>query len=69
MHTRGRRRRVELKMVGVHRDVFSSVVGGYVEKGAERKDPDGLARESREAAKPKLYAHEGYADAYLRAPA
>jgi len=33
MQTRGRRRRVELKMVGVPRDVFSSVVGGYVDKG------------------------------------
>ncbi|MFP3219871.1 MAG: hypothetical protein RXR41_01775 [Candidatus Marsarchaeota archaeon] len=36
--------------------------------GAERKTPDELARELSEAVKPKLYAYEGYADAYLRAP-
>ena len=37
-------------------------------KGAERKTPDGLARELHEALKPELYAYHGYADAYPRAP-
>jgi len=37
-------------------------------EGAERKDPDELARELREAVKPKPYAYHGYADAYPRAP-
>ena len=42
--------------------------GRYVEKGAERKDPDELVRELSEAVKPKLYAYHGYADADPRAP-
>ena len=37
-------------------------------EGAERKTPDELARELSEAVKPKLYAHDGRADAYPRAP-
>ena len=48
--------------------VLPSLLGGCVLRGAERKTPDELARELREAVKPKLYAYEGYADAYLRAP-
>ena len=50
------------------RTVPPSLLGGCVLTGAERKDPDELARELREAVKPKLYAYEGYADAYPRAP-
>ena len=50
------------------RRVLPSLLGGYVLKGAERKTPDELARELSEAVKPKLYAYEGYADAYPRAP-
>jgi hypothetical protein len=59
-------------MVGVPHDVFSKVegirIGGYVETGAERKTPDELVRELHEVVKPKLYAYDRYADAYLRAP-
>ena len=50
------------------RAVLPSLPGGCVLKGAERKDPDELARELSEAVKPKLYAYDRYADAYLRAP-
>ena len=49
------------------RTVLPSLLGGCVLRGAERKTPDELARELSEAAKPKLYAYHGYADAYLRA--
>ena len=45
-----------------------SLLGGCVLTGAERKTPDELVRELREAVKPKLYAYEGYADAYLCTP-
>jgi len=47
--------------------VLPSLLGGCVLTGAERKTPDELVRELHEAVMPKLYAHEGYADAYLRA--
>ena len=50
------------------RAVLPSLLGGCALKGAERKTPDELARELREAVKPKLYAYHGYADAYPRAP-
>jgi len=53
-----------LKMVGVPH----CMVGGYVETGAERKTPDELVRELHEVVKPKLYAYDRYADAYLRTP-
>jgi len=43
-------------------------VGGYVETGAERKTPDELVKELHEAVKPKLYAYDRYADAYLGTP-
>jgi len=49
------------------RVTLPSLLGGCVLTGAERKTPDELVRELREAVKPKLYAYEGYADAYLRA--
>jgi hypothetical protein len=42
-------------------------MGGYVEKGAERKTPYELVRELHEVVKPMLYAYSRYADAYLRA--
>jgi len=51
------------------RAVLPSLLGGCVLRGAERKTPDELVRELSEAVKPKLYAYEGYADAYPRAPA
>ena len=50
------------------RAVLPSLLGGCVLRVAERKTPDELARELRETVKPKLYAYDGYADAYLRAP-
>jgi len=43
-------------------------MGWYVETGAERKTPDELVMGLYEAVKPKLYAYDRYADAYLRAP-
>ena len=60
-------------MVGVpHEAFFGNVegvsVGGYVETGAERKTPDELVRELHEVVKPKLYAYDRYADAYLGTP-
>ena len=48
--------------------VLPSLLGGCVLRGAERKTPDELARELSEVVKPKLYAQEGYADAFPRAP-
>ena len=50
------------------RAVLPSLLGGCALKGAERKTPDELARELHEVVKPKLYAYDGYADAYPRAP-
>jgi len=49
------------------RAVLPSLLGGCVLTGAERKTPDELARELSEVVKPKLYAYDGYADAYPRA--
>jgi hypothetical protein len=43
-------------------------MGGYVLTGAERKTPYELVRELHEVVKPKLYAYDRYADAYLSAP-
>jgi hypothetical protein len=43
------------------------VVGGYVETGAERNGIDELVRFLYDAVKPKLYAYDRCADAYLRA--
>jgi len=40
----------------------------FLGKGTERKTPDELVRELHEAVKPKLYAYDRYADAYLRTP-
>ena len=50
------------------RAVLPSLLGGCVLRVAERKTPDELGRELREAVKPKLYAYDGYADAYIRTP-
>ena len=50
------------------RTVSPSLLGGCALTGAERKTPDELTRELSEAVKPKPYAYDGYADAYLRAP-
>ena len=49
-------------------NVLPTLVGGYPLTGAERRDPDELARGLYDAVKPQLYAYDGYADAYLRAP-
>jgi len=47
----------------------AAIPPGWVRPEGGRKTPDGLARESHEAVKPKLYyACDGYADAYPRAP-
>jgi len=43
-------------------------MGWYFETGAERKTPDELVRGLYKAVKPKLYAYDSYADAYLCAP-
>jgi hypothetical protein len=48
--------------------VLPSLLGGCVLTGAERKTPDELVRELYEVVKPKLYAYDRYADAYLRTP-
>jgi len=45
--------------------VLPSLVGGCVLTGEKRSDPDELVR-SADALKPKLYAYDRYADAYLR---
>ena len=59
-------------MVGVSHDAFSKMegicMGRYLLRRAERKTPDELVRGLHEAVKPKLYAYDRYADAYLRAP-
>jgi Transposase and inactivated derivatives len=68
----GKKKRVELKMEGASQKewwdnvVLPSLLGGCVLTGAERKTPDELARELHEVMKPKLYAYDRYADAYLR---
>ena len=69
-HRGGRGLKVEGASQHDRRDhaVLPSLLGGCVLTGAERKIPDELVRELSEAVKPKLYAYEGYADAYLRAP-
>jgi len=70
----GGKKRVELNMEGASQRewwdhvVLPSLLGGCVLTGAERKTPDELARELREAVKPKLYAYDRYADAYPRTP-
>jgi len=48
--------------------VLPSLVGGCVLAGGKRSDPSELVRGLYDALKPKLYAYERYADAYLRAP-
>jgi hypothetical protein len=49
-------------------NVLPSLVGGYLLTGAERRGPDELARGLYDAVKPKLYAYDRYADAYLLVP-
>jgi hypothetical protein len=68
------KRRVELRMEGASQKewwdnvVLPSLLGGCVLTGAKRKTPDELVRELHEVVKPKLYAYDRYADAYLSAP-
>jgi len=70
----GGKKCIELKVEGASqrdwwdRRVLPSLLGGCVLTGAERKGASELVRGLHEAVKPKLYAYEGYADAYLRAP-
>jgi hypothetical protein len=66
---------LHLRMEGVPRqrewwdgNVLPSLVGEYLLTGAERRVPDELARGLYDAVKPKLYAYDRYADAYLRTP-
>jgi len=49
-------------------DILPSLVNGYPLTGAERRGPDELARGLYDAVKPKLYAYDRHADAYMRAP-
>ncbi|MFP3131364.1 MAG: hypothetical protein RXR51_07305 [Nitrososphaeria archaeon] len=69
----GKKKSVELKMEGASQKewwdhvVLPSLLGGCVLTGAERKTPDELARGLHEVVKPKLYAYDRYADAYLLA--
>ena len=44
----------------------SPLHGGYVETGGKRSDPNELVRGLHDAVRPKLYAYERCADAYLR---
>ena len=66
--------RGELRMEGVpqgerwDRVVLPSLLGGYLLTGAERRGPDELVRGLYDAVKPKLYAYDRYADAYLCVP-
>ena len=70
----GKKKRVELKMEGASQKdwwdnvVLPSLLGGCVLTGAKQKTPDELVRELHEVVKPKLYAYDRYASAYLRAP-
>jgi hypothetical protein len=70
----GGKKRVQLRMEGAtqrewwDRVVLPSLVGGCVLTGGKRSDPDELVRGLHDAVKPKLYAYERYADAYLRTP-
>jgi len=69
-HRRGRGLKVEgaSQRDRCDRTVLPSLLGGCVLTGAERKTPDELVRELHEAVKPKLYAYDRYADAYIRTP-
>jgi len=70
----GGRKRVELRMEGASQKewwdkvVLPSLLGGCVETGAERKGINELVRFLNDAVRPKLYAYDRYADAYLRIP-
>jgi hypothetical protein len=71
----GGKKRVQLKMEGASqrawwdRVVLPSLLGGCVETGGKRSDPDELVRGLHDAVRPKLcYAYDRYADAYLPMP-
>jgi len=71
----GGKKRVQLRMEDAsqrewwERVVLPSLVGGCVETGGKRSDPDELVRGLYDALKPKLYyAYDRHADAYLRTP-
>jgi len=48
--------------------VLPSLVGGCVLTGGKRIDFDDLVRGLHDAVRPKLYAYDRYADAYLPMP-
>jgi len=70
----GGRKRVQLRMEGASQRewwdtvVLPSLLGGCVLTGGKRSDPDELVRGLHDAVKPKLYAYERCADAYLPMP-
>jgi hypothetical protein len=70
----GGRKRVELRMEGASQRewwdtvVLPSLLGGCVETGGKRSDPNELVSFLNDALKPKLYVYERCADAYLRIP-
>jgi len=70
----GGRKRVEPKMEGASQRewwdtvVLPSLLGGCVLTGGKLKGTSELVRFLNDAVKPKLYAYDRYADAYLRIP-
>ena len=71
----GGRKRVQLRMEGASQRegwdtvVLPSLLGGCVETGGKRSDPNELVSFLNDALKPKLYyAYDRYADAYLPMP-
>jgi len=68
------KKRVQLRMEGASqrewwdRVVLPSLLGGCVLTGAELKGISELVSSLYDALKPKLYAYDRYADAYLRTP-
>ena len=71
----GGRKRVQLKMEDASQREWwermvlpSLLLGGCVETGGKRKGTNEPVRFLNDALKPKLYAYERCADAYLRIP-
>jgi len=70
----GGKKSIQLRMEGAsqrewwERVVLPSLLGGCVLTGGKRSDPDEPVRFLNDAVKPKLYAYDRCADAYLRTP-
>jgi hypothetical protein len=70
----GGKKSIQLRMEGASRVawwdavVLPSLVGGCVLTGGKRSDSNELVRGLHDALKPKLYAYDRCADAYLRIP-